>query len=305
MLTWIQCLASYMGVSRLKRVRLKSERLSFINQKSGEAKMVKSVKHDEVLYHVGLSKEMIQGAEYVLLPGDPHRSESLAKAFDPSAKFLADSREHISYLADFHGQKVLVCSSGLGGPNIGITVEELAVIGLKYYLRVGTCGAIQPGIELGDVVVSTAGVRLEGTSRDFAPIEYPAVASFEFTHDMVEGAKIAKAPYHLGITASTDTFWQAQERYDSYTGYLLNRHRGAMAEWRALNVINFEMEAATLLVMCSTMALNAACICGVVAKRVESEQISVAAKTGACKEHWEKVAVEGIYQSMKRRGKAK
>lgn len=264
--------------------------------------MSKTVSPNEVLYHIGLSKEMIEGAEYVLLPGDPHRSESLAKAFDPNAKFLADCREHISYLANFHGQKVLVCSSGLGGPNIGITVEELAVIGLKYFLRVGTCGAIQSSIELGDVAISAAAVRLEGTSRDFAPVEYPAVSSFEFTADMIEGAKAAKAPHHIGITASTDTFWQGQERYDSFTGYLLRRQRGAMDEWRALNVMNFEMEAATLFVMCSTMRLHAACICGVVARRVESEKVSLATKTGTAKDHWEKTAVQGIYHSMKRRG---
>lgn len=267
--------------------------------------MPKIVDPGEIQYHIGLSKDMIEGAEYVLLPGDPHRSESLAKAFDPQAKFLADSREHISFLANFHGQKILVCSSGLGGPNIGISVEELAVIGLKYYLRVGTCGAIQPTVELGDVVISTAGVRLEGASRDFAPIEYPAIASFDLTHDMVQGAKLAKAPYHLGITASTDTFWQGQERYDSYTGYLMRRQRGAMDEWRALNVMNFEMEAATLFVMCSVMKLDAACICGVVAKRVDSEKVSLATKKGTAKDHWENVAVQGIYQSLKRRGLAK
>lgn len=264
--------------------------------------MSKIVKPNEIQYHIGLSKDMIEGAEYVLLPGDPHRSESLAKAFDPKAKFLADSREHISYLADYYGQKVLVCSSGLGGPNIGISVEELAVIGLKYYLRIGTCGAIQASIQLGDVVISTGGVRLEGASRDFAPITYPAVASLEFTNDMIAGAKAAKAPYHVGITASTDTFWQAQERYDSYTGYLMRHQRGAMDEWRALGVMNFEMEAATLFVMCSVMRLEAACVCGVVARRVESEKVDLASKTGAAKEHWEKVAVQGVYQSMKRRG---
>lgn len=264
--------------------------------------MVKIIKPDEIQYHIGLSKNMVEGAEYVLLPGDPHRSESLAKAFDPNAKFLADSREHISYLANYHGQKILVCSSGLGGPNIGISVEELAVIGLKYYLRIGTCGAIQPEINLGDVVISTAGVRLEGASRDFAPITYPAVASFEFTNDMVEGAKVTKAPYHVGITASTDTFWQAQERYDSYTGYLMRNQRGAMGEWRALGVMNFEMEAATLFVMCSVMRLQAACVCGVIARRVDSEKIDLAVKTSTAKEHWEKVAVQGIYQSLKRRG---
>lgn len=264
--------------------------------------MPKQAKPDEVQYHIGLSRNMIKGAEYVLLPGDPHRSESIAKAFDPDAKLLADSREHISYLASFHGHNILVCSTGLGAPNVGITIEELAPIGLKYYLRIGTCGAIQKDIKLGDVVISTAGVRLEGASKDYAPTEYPAVASFEFTHDIVAAAKTANIPHHVGITASTDTFWQAQERYDSYTGYLLRSKRGAIDEWRALNVMNFEMEASALFVMASTMGLHAACLCGVIAVRYESEKVSVDTKTGAAKSHWETLAVEGIRQSMKSRG---
>lgn len=267
--------------------------------------MPKKAKPNEVQYHTGLSRNMIEGAEYVLLPGDPHRSESIAKAFDPKAKFIADVREHVSYLAKFHGQKILVCSSGLGAPNIGITIEELAPIGLKYYLRIGTCGAIQKSIKLGDVVISSASVRLEGASRDYAPIEYPAVASIEFTNDIIAGAQKAKIPHHIGITASTDTFWQAQERYDNYTGTLLRSKRGAIDEWRALNVANFEMEASALFVMASTMGLHAACLCGVIAVRYESEKVSVDTKTGAAKSNWEKLAVEGIYQSLKRRGLVK
>lgn len=264
--------------------------------------MFKEADPNEVQYHVALSKNMLEGAEYVLLPGDPKRSESLAKSLDPNAKFLADSREHVSYLADFHGQKVLVCSSGLGAPNMGITLEELACIGLKYYLRVGTCGSIQPDVDLGHVVISTASVRLDGASKDYAPVEYPAVSSFEFTQDIIEGAKNTDAPFHVGITASTDTFWQGQERYDSYTGHLLRSKRGAMDEWRALNVVNFEMESSALFVMAQAMRLHAACITGVVAQRVESEKIASDVKDGDAKTNWEKVAIEGIYQSMKRRG---
>ena len=264
--------------------------------------MPKQAKPNEVQYHIGLSRNMIEGAQYVLLPGDPHRSESIAKAFDPNAKFLADSREHVSYLANFHGQKILVCSTGLGAPNVGITMEELAPIGLKYYLRIGTCGAIQPYIKLGYVVISTAGVRLEGASKDYAPIEYPAVASFEFTTDVIEGARQAKIPHHAGITASTDTFWQAQERYDSYTGHILRSKRGAIDEWRALNVMNFEMEASALFVMASAMGLHAACLCGVIAVRYESEKVSIDTKKGTAKANWETLAVESIRQSLKRRG---
>ena len=263
---------------------------------------MKHIPEDAVQYHIGLAKNMLQGAEYVLLPGDPHRVAAIAQAFDPNAKFLANSREHISYLANFHGNNILVCSTGLGAPNMGITMEELAPLGLKYYLRIGTCGAIQPFINLGDVIISTASVRFDGVSKDYAPVEYPAVASLEFTNDVINGAKLADIPHHIGITASTDTFWQGQERYDSYTGHLLRNKQGHMAEMRTLNVLNFEMESSALLVIANTFGVHAACISGVVALRCESEQISTATKDGIAKQHWEQLALAGIYQSLKRRG---
>ncbi len=262
--------------------------------------MVKIVNENEVMYHIGLSKQMLEGAEYVLLPGDPKRSELLAKNFDPHAKFLADVREHVSYLANFYGHKILVCSSGLGGPNIGITMEELAVLGLKYFLRVGTTGGIQPKISLGDIIVSVAAVRLDGTSLDYAPINYPAVADLEFTNAMINGIQTLALPFHAGITASTDTFWQGQERYDSYTQYLLRNKRGAMEEWKHLNVLNFEMETATLFVIASVMGVKAASICGVVANRVESEKVAVELKYDIV-EHLAKAAKAGIYSSLKSR----
>jgi uridine phosphorylase len=264
--------------------------------------MGKIAKHDEIQYHCGLSTAMVERAEYVLLPGDPYRVESLAKVFDPNAKHLASSREHISYLANFHGHKVLVCSTGLGAPSTGIAVEELANIGLKYFLRVGTCGAIQADIKLGDVVISTGAVRLEGTSKDYAPIEYPAVASLEFTNSLVKAAQENGIPHHVGITASTDTFWPAQERYDNHSGYILRRFHNSMTEWRALGVKNFEMEAAALFVMCSTFNLHAACICGVIAVRAESEAVSIDTKKGTAKNNWEQAALMSIYQSMVDRG---
>lgn len=264
--------------------------------------MAKIASIDEVQYHIGLSRRMVEGAEYVLLPGDPHRVPSLAKAFDPDAKQLAFSREHQSYLANFHGQKVLVTSTGMGCPSTGIAVEELAMLGLKYFLRIGTSGSIQPHVNLGDIVISSAGVRLEGTSSHYAPMEYPSVASFEFTNDLVNAAQKIAVPFHVGITASSDTFWPGQERNDNYSGYLLRRLVGSMAEWRALNVLNFEMEASALFVMCSAFGLHAACLCGIVAKRDQSEKVSLATKAGTAKSNWENLAVEGVYTSMKRRG---
>lgn len=262
---------------------------------------MKQVQADDIQYHTGLAKNMLKGAEYVLLPGDPHRVESIAKIFDPNAKFLADVREHVSYLANFHGNNILICSTGLGAPNMGITMEELAPLGLKYYLRMGTCGAIQPFINLGDVIITHASVRFDGVSKDYAPVEYPAVASLEFTNDIINGAKLTQIPHHIGITASTDTFWQGQERYDNHTGYLLRNKRGHMEEMRALNVLNFEMESSALLVIANTFGVHAACISGVVALRCESEKISVATKDSIAKQHWEQLAISGIYQSLKRR----
>jgi uridine phosphorylase len=263
--------------------------------------MAKQVANNEVLYHVNLSPAMIKGAQYVLLPGDPGRVESLAKAFDSKAKHLTSNREHTSYLADFHNQKVLVTSTGMGGPSTGIAVEELAMLGLKYFLRVGTCGGIQTYTNLGDIIINDAAVRLEGASSHYAPIEYPAVASIEFTSDLISAAKSLDVPYHIGITASSDTFWPGQERHDNYSGYLLRRFVGSMAEWQALNVLNFEMEAATLFVMCKVFGLHAGCICGVVAKRDQSEAVAAVAKDES-KKNWEKLAVNSIYNSMQRRG---
>lgn len=264
--------------------------------------MVKQVASNEVMYHIALSKEMIEGAEYVILPGDPYRVESLAKSFDPNAKHLKSNREHTSYLADFHGQKVLVCSTGMGAPSTCIAVEELAMIGLKYFLRVGTSGGIQSYTNLGDIIISSAAVRLEGASSHYAPIEYPAVASLEFTNDLISGAKKIDVPFHVGITASSDTFWPGQERKDNYSGYMLRRFKDSMAEWRALNVLNFEMEASALFVLCNVFGLHGACLCGIIAKREESEKVSVETKTGVAKNNWQKATVEAIYASMQRRG---
>ena len=263
--------------------------------------MVKQVPSDEIQYHIGLSKDLIQGAEYVLLPGDPYRVESIAKTFDPNAQHLASSREYTSYLANFHGQKILICSTGMGAPSTGIGVEELATIGLKYFIRVGSCGAIQPQVNMGDIIISTGAVRLEGTSSHYAPIEYPAVASFSLTQAIIEGAKKANIPHHVGITASSDSFWPGQERHDNYSGYLLRCFRDSMAEWRALGVLNFEMEASALFVICSVFGLEAACICGVIALRTQSEIPSVDVKGGVAKNNWEKTILNGIYEHMKQR----
>ncbi|MBX9571430.1 MAG: uridine phosphorylase [Candidatus Obscuribacterales bacterium] len=223
-------------------------------------------------HHLQLDSSMIEGATVALLPGDPGRVPLIAAYLDNS-KELAFAREFRSFLGEKNGVKVLVTSTGCGGPSLSVCVEELAQIGLRTFIRVGTTGSIQEHIEVGDLVISNAAVRLDGASKSFAPIEYPAVSDITVTNALIKAASEMQVRFHVGITASTDTFYQGQERYDSYTGFVPEHLRGSRAEWQALKVANFEMESATLFTMCSTMGLRAGTVCGAVAKRTVGEKV--------------------------------
>lgn len=228
---------------------------------------------DTVLYHLGISAQMLKGAKYALLPGDPGRVEALAKALGP-AEPVGCHREYTSWLAQVAGVPVLVCSTGMGGPSVAIGLEELACLGIENFIRVGTTGAIQPQVQLGDVVINKAAVRLDGTSQHYAPLAFPAVASFELTRALQQAAIELQVPYHTGISVSSDTFWPGQERYDSFTGYVRKALHGTLQEWQALGALNYEMETATLFVVAQSFGLRAASICGVVAQRTASEQVA-------------------------------
>ncbi|MDZ4837473.1 MAG: uridine phosphorylase [Candidatus Melainabacteria bacterium] len=228
---------------------------------------------DKIAHHLQLSKNQIQGARVALLPGDPFRVPLIAEQLDGAAQ-VAHQREFNSYLGELDGMPILVTSTGCGGPSLSVCVEELAQIGVDTFIRVGSTGAIQDYIDVTDVVISNAAVRLDGASRSFAPPEYPAVSNLEVTNALVESATTLKIPYHVGITASTDTFYQGQERYDSFTGFVPQHLRGSVKEWQQLNVLNFEMEAATLFTMCCALGLRAGTVCGVVANRTRSEKVT-------------------------------
>ena len=251
-------------------------------------------KPGEVLYHVGLSVEMLQGAKYALVPGDPGRVEGLAKALDRKAVFLASHREFTSWLARVKGEPVLVMSSGMGGPNITFVVEELGRLGVTTFIRVGTTGSLQEEINLGDVVICKACVRMDGASRAYAPIEYPAVADLDVTIALRDAAKEMKVPFGMGIGVTTDSFWPGQERYDSLNGYVLRRLQGTLKEWQALGCTNFEMEAATLLTLCSVHGLRAGAICGVVAKRTDSESVAPPGVYKKAEQRFQKVAKRAL-----------
>src|SRR2546429_4612801 len=150
---------------------------------------------DEKKYHVGLGKGDV--GEYVLVPGDPGRVPAIAKYLD-GAREVAFSREYRTFTGTVDGVPVSAMSTGMGGPSVAIGVEELAELGVHTFLRVGTCGAAQPEIKMGDLVIAIGAVRSEGTPDGYVPKEYPAIASLDVVNALVEAASAAKVPYHVG-----------------------------------------------------------------------------------------------------------
>ncbi len=256
---------------------------------------------NEIQYHLNISKDMIKEARYAVVSGDPDRIPLLAQAFDPNAICLANHRGYVTYLAQFHGQSVLLSTTGIGGPSTSIVIEELANIGLKYFLRIGTTGAIQPHIQLGDLIITEASIRLDGASTHYAPIEFPAVASLGLTTSIIEAAKALALPYYTGVTVSADTFYPGQERYDNFAHYVIKRFQGTLQEWQKLGALNYEMESATLLTMCKVLGLEAACFCGVIANRNFSEKPSTETLQ-SLRATWSTMAVKTLELDMRRRG---
>jgi uridine phosphorylase len=222
------------------------------------------------VFHLGLTKAMLDGATVAIVPGDPDRVKRIAELMD-NATFLASHREYTSYLAYIDGKAIVVCSTGIGGPSTSIAVEELAQLGVRTFLRIGTTGAIQAHVNPGDVIVTQAAVRLDGASLHFAPMEFPAVADFEATTAMVVACRDLGVEPHIGITASSDTFYPGQERYDTVSGRVTRRFKGSMQEWQDLGVLNYEMESSTLFTMCASQGWRAACVAGVIVNRTQQE----------------------------------
>ena len=227
------------------------------------------------VYHLNLDSDSVEGAAIAVLPGDPGRVEAIARTA-PFARCreLANKREYRTWIAYLGATPVLVTSTGIGGPSASIAIDELAQLGVRTFLRVGTTGAIQPDVEIGTVVVTTGAVRLDGASTHYAPIEFPAVAHHEVVNAAIGAADQLRVPYRAGISASCDTFYPGQERYDSYSGYVPRRFQGITEEWRRLHVLNYEMESSTILTLCAAMGLRGGCVAGVIVNRAISENVS-------------------------------
>jgi len=201
-------------------------------------------------YHIGVGKEDV--GEYVILPGDPKRCEKIAKYFD-DAKLVGDSREFVTYTGYLDGVKVSVTSTGIGGPSASICMEELVKCGAHTFIRVGTCGGMQIDVKGGDVAIATGAIRMEGTSKEYAPIEFPAVPNLTVTNALVEAADMLGASHHEGVMQCKDAFYGQHRPETLPNSYELLQKWDA---WLKLGTIASEMESAALFIVASYLKVR-------------------------------------------------
>ena len=193
-------------------------------------------------YHTGVGPDDI--GKYIILPGDPKRCKKIAEHFD-NAKLIADVREFTTYTGTLEGVKVSVTSTGIGGPSAAIAIEELSKCGAHTFLRTGTCGGMQEKVLSGDIVIATGAVRMEGTSREFAPIEYPAIADIDCINAMISAAKEKNIRYHAGVVQCKDSFFGQHEPEVMPVSYELENKWQA---WCRMGCLASEMESAALFI---------------------------------------------------------
>jgi uridine phosphorylase len=167
-----------------------------------------------------------------------------------SSRQVADSREFLTYSGEIHNKRVSITSSGIGCPSAAIAVEELANIGAKSFIRVGTTGAIQDFIAIGDVIIADSAIRCEGTTSEYVPPEYPAVASIEITNALLMAARELSVKYHLGTVRTTDSFYA-------------ERMQETIERYRALGVLGFEMECSAIFTIARLRGLEAGAVLAV------------------------------------------
>lgn len=208
----------------------------------------------EKSYHIGFAAG--HGARYALLPGDPGRVEKIA-GFLENPRPLAVNREYTTYIGELLGEKVIVMSTGMGGPSAAIGVEELYRTGVDTFIRIGTCGGMQTEIESGDLVIPTGSVRMEGTTKEYVPIEFPAVPDLTVTNAIVKAAENSGQKYHLGVVQSKDSFYGQHDPERMPAGYeLINKWNA----WKKAGCLASEMESAALFVVSCVLRCRAGAV---------------------------------------------
>ncbi len=193
-------------------------------------------------YHIQVGEGDV--GKYVILPGDPKRCKKIAEYFD-QPEFAADSREFVTYTGTLCGEKVSVTSTGIGGPSASIALEELVNAGADTFIRIGTCGGMQLDVKSGDIVIASSAIRMEGTSKEYAPIEFPAVANIRIVNALMEAADELGVHHHVGVVQSKDAFYGQHSPESMPVGYeLINKWEA----WKKLGCLASEMESAALFV---------------------------------------------------------
>lgn len=205
------------------------------------------------LFHVGL--ELDGSIKYAIVPGDPGRVEKIAAYLDDS-QFLESNREYTSWVGTLEGEQVLVTSTGIGGPSASICVEELVQGGVHTFIRVGTCGGMDMDVKAGDLIVPNGAIRMEGTTKEYVPIEYPAVPDFNILCALVENAR-DYADVHVGIVQSKDSFYGQHSPNSMPVGYELNSKWDA---WKKAGALASEMECAALFTVASVRRVRAGAV---------------------------------------------
>ncbi|MDO4337139.1 MAG: uridine phosphorylase [Eubacteriales bacterium] len=217
-------------------------------------------------YHIQVGKGDI--GRYVILPGDPKRCAKIAAYFE-DAELIADSREYVTYTGYLDGVKVSVTSTGIGGPSAAIAMEELVQSGADTFIRVGTCGGMQLDVKGGDIVIVSGAIRMEGTSREYAPVEFPAVADIGITNALIASAKAADADVHVGVVHCKDSFYGQHSPEIKPVSYeLLNKWEA----WKRLGCLASEMESAALFIVANALHVRAGSVLLVMANQEREKE---------------------------------
>lgn len=210
--------------------------------------------NEEKLFHIGLSPS--QGAEWALITGDPGRVEAIARLLD-RPEFVASNREFTTWAGSLEGRRVLVTSHGIGGPSTAICVEELSRCGVRTLIRIGTCGGMARQVKGGDLVVATGAIRMEGTSREYLPVEFPAVADWRVAGALIEAGESLQRTVHAGVVQCKDSFYGQHSPESSPVSYQLTN---AWQSWLRGGCLASEMESAALYIVAASLRLRAGCV---------------------------------------------
>ena len=243
-------------------------------------------------YHIQVGKGDV--GRYVIMPGDPKRCEKIAAYFE-DARLIADSREYVTYTGYLDGVRVSVTSTGIGGPSAAIAMEELVKSGADTFIRIGTCGGIQREVKSGDVVIATGAIRMEGTSKEYAPIEFPAVADLDVTNALRAAARDMGCSHHVGVVQCKDSF------YGQHSPELMPVSYELLPKWEAwkrMGCLASEMESAALFIVASYLRVRCGS-CFLVVANQEREKEGLENPVVHDTDLAIQVAVEGIRRLIK------